>query len=92
MKAARRHELKENDLSHAIEVARAYLADHGTKVGFIVLIAVVVAAVVGISVRTRAANVERAWLRKSQLVFDNPEDVTRVNCAEAILDAGGVVE
>ncbi|UCE59393.1 MAG: hypothetical protein JSU63_18365 [Phycisphaerales bacterium] len=74
MKATRRHELKENDLSHMIEVARTYMTDHGTKVGLLVLLVLAVIVVVSISVRTKAANTERTWLRRTQLSFDTPED------------------
>ena len=39
MKAERRHELKENDLAHALAVAREYLDDHGARIGMYVLVA-----------------------------------------------------
>ncbi len=73
MKATRRHELKENDLAHAIEVARGYLAEHGTRVGILVLCAIVAITVVSITVRTRAGNAERVWVEKSRLLFDDAD-------------------
>jgi len=74
MKATRRHELKENDLSQMLVAARDYLTEHGTKVGMIIFVLVVVLAVIGISVRTRGANIERDWMRMSQLTFDDPTE------------------
>ncbi|MHC4698592.1 MAG: hypothetical protein ACYTFA_17815 [Planctomycetota bacterium] len=73
MKATRRHELRENDLAHAIETARAYLGEHGTKVGLILVFALAAVVVVGITVRTHAGNVERAWVLKSKLLFEDPD-------------------
>lgn len=74
MKADRRHELKENDLAHALEVARKYLNEHGGRIGLVVVVVLAVIAVVGIAARSRAVALEDAWERKSNLVFDNVED------------------
>ncbi|MFQ5589723.1 MAG: hypothetical protein ACE5HE_01040 [Phycisphaerae bacterium] len=72
MKATRRHELKENDLAHAIEVAKGYLVEHGTGVGLLLLLTIGAVAVVSITVRTRAGNVERVWAQRTALTFDDP--------------------
>ena len=74
MKADRRHELKENDLAHALEVARNYLNEHGGRIGLVVVVVLAVIAVVGIAARSRAVALEDAWERKNDLVFDNVED------------------
>ncbi len=73
MKATRRHELRENELASAIETARAYLGEHGTKVWLIVVFAVAAVVVVGITVQTHAGNVQDAWRVKSKLLFEDPE-------------------
>lgn len=73
MKAARRHELRDNDLAHAIETGRAYLKDHGGRVGLIVLAAVVTIVLVALSMRSRAAATEDAWRMRGELSFDDPE-------------------
>ena len=77
MKAERRHELKENDLAHALEVAQTYLAERGGRILFVVGAVVVVIAIVSISVRSRAAALEDAWQRKRSLVFENVEEGRR---------------
>lgn len=73
MKAERRHELKENDLAHALEVARKYLDEHGKRIGFAVVVVVAVMAGVGLTVRSRAAAMEDMLRRRSALKFDDPE-------------------
>ncbi len=73
MKAERRHELKENDLAHALAVAREYLDDHGARIGMYVLVAGIVFAAVAFGVRSRSASIEDVWRRKGQLNFTNPE-------------------
>lgn len=73
MKAQRRHELKENDLAHAIEVARKYLDENGKSIGIVVIVVVVVAAAITFGVRSRAAAIEDVWRRRGQLSFENPE-------------------
>jgi hypothetical protein len=73
MKAQRRHELKENDLAHALLVARDYLYEHGTHVGVGLIVVVVVIGAVGLGLRSRAVAHEDLWRRKSQLPFDKPE-------------------
>ncbi len=73
MKAERRHELKENDLAHALAVARKYLDDHGARIGMYVLVAGIVFAAVAFGVRSRSASIEDVWRRKGQLNFTNVE-------------------
>lgn len=74
MKALRRHELKENDLAHALEATKVYLREHGKPLGIAIVGGIVLVTVVSITVRTRAANLEDAWKRKSLLVFGTPEE------------------
>ncbi len=73
MKAVRRHELRENDLAHAIETGREYLKDHGGRVGLIVLAAVVAITLVTLSMRSKAAAIEDAWRARGELSFDDPQ-------------------
>ena len=77
MKTTRRHELKENDLAHFIDTTRVYLGENGTKIGVVILVAIGAIAVVSITVGTRATNIEDAWRRKGQLVFDSPDEGKR---------------
>ena len=77
MKAERRHELKENDLAHMLEVAQTYLAERGGRILFVLGAVVVAIAIVSISVRSRAAALEDAWQRKRSLVFENVEEGRR---------------
>ncbi|MGB2987294.1 MAG: hypothetical protein WBE26_15615 [Phycisphaerae bacterium] len=73
MKRGRRHELKENDLLNALEVARQYLEKNSKQIGIAVILvaAVIVAAIFGL--RSRAVAGEDLWRRKNQLSFDDPE-------------------
>jgi len=73
MKAERRHELKENELAHAVETAKGYLREHGAKVGLLIVAVIAVFSVTTIAVRSRAATVEEAWRRKSTLDFTGPD-------------------
>ena len=77
MKAGRRHELKENELAHMLQSAQTYLGERGGRILFTVGAVVVVIAVVSISVRSRAAAREDAWVRKQSLVFDEIEEGRR---------------
>ena len=74
MKADRRHELKENDLAHVLEVWRKYLAERGGRIGLVIVAVLAAIAVVGIAARSRALALEDAWERKNNLAFDNVED------------------
>ena len=72
MKASRRHELKENDLAHALHSAQDYLREHGTKVGIGIFVVLAGLIAVGIAVQTRADKLEQAWMAKNQLTFEDP--------------------
>lgn len=74
MKADRRHELRENDLAHALEFAKAYLGEKGKNLGLVVVAVAAVVIVVSLAVRSRAANVEDAWNRKGLLSFETPDE------------------
>ena len=82
MKAERRHELKENDLAHALEVARKYLDEHGKRIGFTVVVVVAVVAGVGLTVRSRAAAGEDMRRRRGALKFDGVNDRVTVGAAD----------
>lgn len=73
MKAQRRHELRENDLAHALEVARKYLDENGKKIGFALVVAIAVIAVTGLIARSQTAATEDRWRSLSELSFQNPE-------------------
>lgn len=73
MKAERRHELKENDLTHAIEVGRAYLQGHGKSLGLLVLAVIAVVVVIALVARNREAQAEDQWDKMSRLDFATPE-------------------
>lgn len=74
MKAERRHELKENDLAHMLDQAGDYLREKGSRLGLIAAGIVVVVAVVGIAVRSRAVALEDAWQLKRSLSFETTAD------------------
>ena len=77
MKSERRHELKENDLAHLLGGFSEYLRENGARLGLAVTGVLVVVAVVGITVRSRAAALEDAWQNKLSLSFENLEDGRR---------------
>jgi len=70
MKAARRHELRENDLAHALEAARDYFDRHGKKIGLGAIIILAVFTAVSFGIRSRAASAVDTWRRKALLAFD----------------------
>jgi hypothetical protein len=74
MKAERRHELRENDLAHYLTVARDYIEENGGRIGLILFAVIGVIAVATLTVRSRAADLEDAWRRRSQLTFQGLED------------------
>ncbi len=76
MKSERRHELKENDLSHMLEVAKTYLNEHGTKILMIALVVVVVIIIAGMTARSRAVALEDLWQQKAELKYDTVENST----------------
>ena len=73
MKSERRHELKENDLAHAIGTAKEYLDERGKQltIGVIIFGAVIAAVVFG--ARSRTAAMEDIWQRRALLKFDQYE-------------------
>jgi len=73
MKAERRHELRDNDLLHALHVTRDYLNEKGGRVGLAVVIVIVVATALSLGVRSRSAAHEDTWMRKSMLDFSDVE-------------------
>lgn len=77
MKSERRHELRENDLAHLLDRFSEYFRENGARMGLVVAGVFVVVAVVGITVRSRAAALEDAWQNKRTLSFENLEDGRR---------------
>lgn len=73
MKAERRHELRENDLQHALESTRDYLNENGARLGVAAVVVLVIVGAVSFGVRSRSAAYEDFWRQKNQLSF---EDVT----------------
>jgi len=74
MKSERRHELKENDLAHALESVKLYLDEHGKRVGLIVVGCAAVIITITLSVRAGAASMEDRWRRKTQLTYTTPDE------------------
>ena len=73
MKTQRRHDLKENDLVHALEQGRKYLDRNGRRLGTAVVVVTVVIAVTALSVRSQTSAKEDRWRRLGELSFDTPE-------------------
>lgn len=73
MKAQRRHELKEHDLSHAIDVARKYVDENSARIAVGVVLAGVAVVAVALTVRSKGASIEDHWRRSAELRFDDPE-------------------
>ena len=73
MKAERRHELRENDLLHALEgrATTSMRTADGSGAGLIALVALV--AAVSFGVRSREAAHHDLWRRRAQLNFDDPD-------------------
>ncbi len=74
MKSERRHELKENDLAHALESIKQYLDVNGKRVGLIVLGCAAIIITVTLTVNASAASMEDRWQRKSQLAYSSPDE------------------
>ena len=81
MKAERRHELRENDLLHAMGVAKDYINENGGRVGLVIIGVFAVAAAVTFGMRSRTAAQEDIWRQKSELSFSDGE-VGRVSLSE----------
>ena len=73
MKAERRHELKENDLAHALKEARTFFEANSTRLGLAVIAVVIIAGGSFLVVRARSATLESAWRRRSELRFNDLE-------------------
>ena len=73
MKAERRHELRENDLLHAIQVGKDYLRDNSGRVSVVCIVVIVAAAAVSFGIRSRAAAHEDVYRRMDLLSFDSVE-------------------
>lgn len=73
MKAQRRHELKENDLAHFLEVGRKFLDDNSGRIAVAVFVGAAVIAVTALTVRSQTAAKEGRWRQLSELSFENPE-------------------
>lgn len=69
MKAERRHELKENELQHMLEVARKYLDENGKTIGFAVFVIAAVLLAIALTARSRTAAMEATWQRRTSLKF-----------------------
>jgi hypothetical protein len=74
MKAERRHELRENDLVHALTAARDYLEENGSRLGLIAVGVIIVIAVALAYTKSRAAAMEDVWKRRGQLKFTELEE------------------
>lgn len=73
MKTQRRHDLKDNDLVHALERGRNYLDRNGRRLGMAVVVVTAVIAVTALTVRSQTSAREDRWRRLSELAFDTPE-------------------
>ncbi len=73
MKAQRKHDLKENELVHALEQGRKYLDRNGRRLGTAVVVVSAVIAVTALSVRSQTSAKEDRWRRMGELAFDTPE-------------------
>ncbi|HNQ24522.1 MAG TPA: hypothetical protein PKK06_15665 [Phycisphaerae bacterium] len=66
MRAERRHELKENDLIHALQSARTYMVTHRTPLTWGVILVLVVVIGTTYVVRARAQAVDRLWEERAK--------------------------
>lgn len=74
MKADRRHELKENELAHALESTRDYIDRNGKQISLVLLAIIVIFAAVTFGLRSRAAAVQDVWRQRHELKFDTLEN------------------
>jgi hypothetical protein len=75
MRADRRHELKENDLSHALRVAHDYFKQHSKGVGLTAGAVIALLVVTTFVVRSRDVETEDRWRQRSLLSYE--PDVAR---------------
>ncbi len=73
MRAERRHELRENDLLHYLQVTRDYFREHGGRIGVACIVVVAAALAVSFGIRSRAAAHEDIYRRKDLLTFEDVE-------------------
>lgn len=73
MKAERRHELRENDLVHALSSARDYFDKNGGRLGLVVIAVIAVVGVATFTMRSRAAALEDTFRQRTNLSFEDPE-------------------
>jgi len=73
MKAERRHELRENDLHHALLQARAYLDEHSKEITIVAVVALLVFGGASFALRARTTAYEDLWRRKQALSFDGAD-------------------
>lgn len=71
MKAERRHELRENDLLHALEGARDYVNQNGARIAVALVAIIGIAAAVSFGIRSRTAEYEDIWRQKNELRFED---------------------
>ncbi len=74
MKAERRHELRENDLVHALQSTADYLKDNGGRVSFFVVVAIVLIGAGAFAMKSRASAMDDVWRQRSELSFDTLEE------------------
>jgi hypothetical protein len=86
MKAERRHELKENDLVHALESGREYVRKNGQRIGLYVVGMVAVVAIVVLIANARTRGVLDAYAQMGELKFETPESAkTDLKTLDAII-------
>jgi len=73
MKSERRHELRENDLVHALTVARDYVDEHGGRIGMIVVGIIFVIGAGSFYTSSRATAMEDVWKQRALLKYTDPE-------------------
>ena len=73
MKAERRHELRENDLIHALHTTRDYLESNGGRVGVIVVIAIILVGGITLTIRAKASAMDTVWRQRAKLDFSDLE-------------------
>lgn len=69
MKSERRHELRENDLIHALEQTREYVKRNSANLGLLIGAVLIVVVIATVTVRSRAATAEQAWRQRGELSF-----------------------